>query len=390
MTGATAVAPPRPRPGAGPRCRSGRPARKAATQSRILEHVGEVLLAAPDHGRVASLLRKTIGAAFDALDQTVWLEDPAEPDALPAERPAAGGVPVDVVVPVCVDDRLAGLIRLGKRRDGRAYTPADRRLLRLLAGAAGLALGRADACRALREARDDLATAREHVRRLETVHSSLGKFVPRTVRALLEQGSGGAGLIRHEADVSVLFLDIVGSTRLSERLPAAAARALVERYFGAFLDEIAAHGGEVNEVAGDGVMVIFQDADAAGHARAAVRAALAVLRRARELNASPGSAEPAVALHAGVNSGPAVLGVTRIEGRVEARWTYTASGLTTNLAARLAEVGTGDAVIVGPATRARLGDEFACEPLGDLALRGVERAVPAWRVPVRPATPGSA
>ena len=41
----------------------------------------------------------------------------------------------------------------------------------------------------------------------------------------------------------------------------------MERYFGAFLDEIVKHGGDVNETAGDGLMVIFHEGD---HARAAV------------------------------------------------------------------------------------------------------------------------
>ena len=41
-------------------------------------------------------------------------------------------------------------------------------------------------------------------------------------------------------------------TRLSSRLPPGDLAGLVERYFGAFLDEIVAHGGDVNETAGDG------------------------------------------------------------------------------------------------------------------------------------------
>ena len=50
---------------------------------------------------------------------------------------------------------------------------------------------------------------------------------------------------------------------------------LVERYFGAFLDEIVRNGGDVNETAGDGLMVIFQDPDPRRHAHAAVTTALA-------------------------------------------------------------------------------------------------------------------
>jgi class 3 adenylate cyclase len=54
-------------------------------------------------------------------------------------------------------------------------------------------------------------------------------------------------------------------TRLAERLEAGTVNRLVERYFGAFLDEIVDNGGDVNETAGDGLMVIFQDADPRRH-----------------------------------------------------------------------------------------------------------------------------
>jgi class 3 adenylate cyclase len=63
--------------------------------------------------------------------------------------------------------------------------------------------------------------------------------------------------------VSVLFVDLVGYTHLSERLEADEVNYVVERCFGAFLDEIIDHGGDVNETAGDGLMVIFMDPDPA-------------------------------------------------------------------------------------------------------------------------------
>ena len=46
---------------------------------------------------------------------------------------------------------------------------------------------------------------------------------------------------------------------------------------------------------------------------------------------------------------------TKIEGSAGTRWTYTASGMTTNLAARLAaQAGDGE-IVISEATRTRLG-----------------------------------
>src|SRR5438067_5472435 len=99
-------------------------------------------------------------------------------------------------------------------------------------------------------------------------------------------------------------------------------------------------------------MVIFQDGDPRRHARAAVTTALALLRRAREINAAEPLDEPIV-LHAGVISGRAAVGATKIERTAGTRWTYTASGPVTNVAPRLAPLGDA-AIQLGAATMARL------------------------------------
>jgi len=175
--------------------------------------------------------------------------------------------------------------------------------------------------------------------------------------------------------------DIAGYTRLAGRLDAATVDRLVERYFGAFLDEILKHDGDVNETAGDGLMVIFQDdADPRRHARAAVATSLSLLRRAREINAAEPLDEP-IALHIGVNSGRAAVGATKIEGTAGTRWTYTASGPVTNVAARLAALGD-DAIYVGDETAARLPSRVGLEDLGDVPLRNVAEPVRVYRLRV--------
>jgi len=175
----------------------------------------------------------------------------------------------------------------------------------------------------------------------------------------------------------VLFADISGYTRLSSRLAPDTLDALVERYFGAFLDEIVKHGGDVNETAGDGLMVIFHEGE---HARAAVAAAQAIQARTGELNAELAPRVDPLAMHVGVNTGPALLGATKIEGRAGTRWTYTASGLTTNIAARLAALASGGEIMISEETRARLEPGADVEALGTPPLKNVERPVAVFRL----------
>jgi class 3 adenylate cyclase len=188
----------------------------------------------------------------------------------------------------------------------------------------------------------------------------------------------------------VVFADITGYTRLSAQMELDQVNQLVERYFGAFLDEILRYGGDVNETAGDGLMVIFRDPDPSRHARAAVLAALGILRKTREINVElQGQFQP-ISMHVGVNSGIAFVGATRIEGAAGTRWTYTASGPTTNVAARLSALAEGGTVVVSEETRRRMGDEFAVEDLGPQSLKNVAQPVRVYRLGAEDRAPAAA
>jgi class 3 adenylate cyclase len=82
-----------------------------------------------------------------------------------------------------------------------------------------------------------------------------------------------------------------------------------------------------------------------------------------------------IALHIGINSGIALVGPTKLEGASGARWTYTASGSVTNLAARITELGQGGDIFVGPETARRIERHGAVRPLGPRSLKNIQEAV---------------
>jgi class 3 adenylate cyclase len=106
-------------------------------------------------------------------------------------------------------------------------------------------------------------------------------------------------------------------------------------------------------------MAIFVDPDPQGHARRAVQTALESLQRTRQLNMQLQDMAVPIAVHIGINSGPAFVGPTKLEGTSGARWTYTASGAVTNIAARIAELSEAGTVLVGPETARRITGLFA-------------------------------
>jgi class 3 adenylate cyclase len=307
-------------------------------------------------------------------------EDPAMDAYRDGCLKAMDGLGATLVVPFVFQDRVTGFLTLGPKRSGLGYSGQDVGLLRLLANSSALALEHARAYTALETTNAELTAAVRRVEILESIRTNLAKFVPHTVRDLIERAPEAPEFDKREVDVTVLFVDLVGYTRLTERLDPGRVNELVERCFGAYLDEILRRGGDVNETAGDGLMAIFRDADPRRHARQAVRCALGILRRTRELNETfDGLPEP-IGVHLGVNSGVATVGATKIEGVNGTRWTYTASGQVTIVAARLAATAQGEEVLVGLGSRERLGAEFAFDALGERALRNVEAPVQVFRL----------
>ena len=393
---------------------------------RSIEHLSEVMTTVLDLGRIVELITRTVEEVFRPERHALLLLDESHGGYRPVDAagvahvalPSASALPAclvslrtpvtreqleedpnlrearagclaqmdsfgaDLIVPVLVRDRVTGLLALGPRRSGAAYTTEDLRLLRLLVNHSAVALENAKAYTALERANIELQSALRRVQILESIRASLSKFVPLRVQELIEQAPEAPALTKREVDVSVLFVDIAGYTRLSERFDLEQVNQLVERYFGAFLDEILRHGGDVSETAGDGLMVIFQDPDPGQHARSAVLTAQAVIRRAQQINGELAGITEPIRLHVGVNSGVAAVGATKIEGKAGTRWVYTASGPVTNVAARLAALGEGESVFIGVETRRRLGEEFPLEDLGERRLRNVEEPARIFRLAV--------
>lgn len=273
---------------------------------------GVILLADTERGSVEALAQRgldeqamsTLAAAVQSGRFTPVIEQGSGVDDFVAS------LNLQVWIPFSVKNQLKGSIALGEKMTGEPYTADDLELLTTLANQASVAIQNATAHEEVVRYAEELAASLKRIQILESIKTNLAKFVPKTVRDLIEESPEAPSLDKREADLSVLFADITGYTRLSAQMDLDRVNQMVEVYFGAFLDEILKYGGDVNETAGDGLMVIFRDQDPRRHAAAAAHAALAIQRRTVEVNATlEGFFEP-IAMHVGVNSGIAAVGAT--------------------------------------------------------------------------------
>ncbi len=167
--------------------------------------------------------------------------------------------------------------------------------------------------------------------------------------------------------VTVLFADVQGFTGISEAM-GEGAFALLTRYFEVVSAAVAAHGGTIDKFIGDGVMAFWgapnPDPD---QAAAACRAALACVDGLAAADVRDHLGCPLV-VRVGVNSGDALVGNVGTARRLN----YTAIGDAVNVASRLEDANKayGTSIILGDATRRRIGDAFVVRRLDRVALRG--------------------
>src|SRR5438445_6217586 len=169
--------------------------------------------------------------------------------------------------------------------------------------------------------------------------------------------------------VSVLFVDLVGFTTLSQDRDPEETRELLTRYVDMARGIIERHGGTVEKFIGDAVMAVWGAPVA--HEDDAERA----VRSALELVADvPSIAEGGQTLQAraGVLTGEAAVTIGAVgQGLV--------AGDLVNTASRLQSTAAPGTVLVGEATFHAASTAIAFEPAGDQALKGKAAPVPAWR-----------
>ena len=205
---------------------------------------------------------------------------------------------------------------------------------------------------------------------LDRILGHLRPFVPQTVQNIVEKNPDAPLLDKIETEITVLFLDVAGYTKISESLNQDQVNFIIEKYFSSFLDILYEHSGDINETAGDGLMVIFQG-DPGETALNAARAALAIRRRTNEINEELSGRFQPIDINMGINSGVAAVGMSRFQGKAGTRMTFTASGPVTNLAARIASAATNGDILVGPETVARIGNRMVFYDRGLMRFKNV-------------------
>jgi adenylate cyclase len=164
------------------------------------------------------------------------------------------------------------------------------------------------------------------LRERERIRDLFGRHVGQSVAQAATDGDvelGGETRL-----VSVLMIDLVGSTTYAADRSPAEVVAMLNRFFAVVVEEVDGHGGLVNKFMGDAVLAVYgAPTDLVDHAGAA-------LATARRIAARLVDEVPEIGAGIGVSTGQAVAGNVGHRSRFE----YTVIGDAVNAAARLTEL----------------------------------------------------
>jgi adenylate cyclase len=209
---------------------------------------------------------------------------------------------------------------------------------------------------------------------IERQREELSRFLSPQVAALVSSPQGEQMLAGHRRQITAVFCDLRGFTAFAETAEPEELFGVLRDYHEAMGALIVEHGGTLEHFAGDGIMIFFNDPVLQpDHVERAVRMAVAMRERFVGLAVRWRKLGYELAFGVGIAVGYATLGRIGFDGRFD----YGAIGNAVILASRLSSEAKGGQILLSQRAFAAVEDIVEAESVGELALKGFSRPVPA-------------
>lgn len=185
--------------------------------------------------------------------------------------------------------------------------------------------------------------------------------------------------------VTMMMSDLRGFTPIVERLPPELVVELINNYLAEMTGIIFAHGGVIDEIAGDSIFALFGALDtdenlrtqAANQADRAVACALAMQAAMPRINQWNREHDlPELEMGIGINTGEVVIGNIGSDKRMK----FSCVGRQVILVSRMESCTVGGQVLMSEGTRATLSQPVAIHRELSLSVKGFDEPVQCWEV----------
>jgi PAS domain S-box-containing protein len=221
----------------------------------------------------------------------------------------------------------------------------------------------------------DLTEVKALEARSTFIRETFGRYVSDDVVAGLLSSPEALKLGGELRKVTVMMTDLRGFTALAERLTPEQAITFLNGYLHTMVDLILRHRGTINEILGDGILVIFgAPTHAADDAERAVACAVAMQLAMDEVNARSGL--PPVEMGIGVHTGEVIVGNIGSERRMK----YAAVGSHVNLTGRIESYTTGGQILISEDTMREVAPVVTVGRRLRVEPKGAKRAMTVFEV----------
>ncbi len=273
-------------------------------------------------------------------------------------------VPFVLVSGTVGEDRAAEAMRLG----AQDYIMKDN--LRRLVPAVRRELFEAERRRDQRK-RD--AQHKETQERLETFK----RFFSPQIAEIIVSGKVEDPFKWHRKEVTILFIDLRGFTTLAETCEPEDVMDILQDYYSAVGRLVQEFQGSIGHVAGDGIMIFFNDpVDTPEHSKKATLLAIKMREVLGALCKKWEAEEYKIGFGAGIASGYATIGGIGGEGC----WDFSIIGTVTNVASRLCDEAQNGQILVSQRFLTPLNDIVEAEPIGEMNLKGIHRPAQVFNI----------
>jgi len=262
-------------------------------------------------------------------------------------------------VPILLEEALIGVVVM-VREEAKAYSDDEIAVVETFSDQAAIAIANA--------------------RLLETVErqrTELARFLSPQVAELITSADGKQLLNGHRAYITVVYFDLRGFTAFAETAEPEELIDIVREYHAVAGELVMAHAGTLEDFAGDGLMVLFNDPVPIEEPELqAAKLALAMRDHVGERAARWRKRGYDLGLGAGIAVGHATLGRIGFEGRYD----YGALGNVTNIAARLSDEAAAGQILLSQRAYAALEGRVDANRLGQVELKGLARPIEAYEL----------
>lgn len=273
------------------------------------------------------------------------------------------GIRSTMTVPMVHGGQLIGVLHVDSLFTTNAFTEKDLHILQAFASQAALAIQNVDL---VRRARAEAATRQQFARLLSP------NLVDKIVAGELDIVKGGQ--IR---DLTVLFVDIRGFTRMTEEFPPQDIVRMLNEFFEIMVEIVFEYQGTLDKFLGDGFMAVWgAPVEQSDHTWRAVAASLRMQKAMKSFNGIRAArGQPAIFAGIGIDTGLNVVGYMGSSRTLS----YSVIGEGVNRASRLCSSALKGEVLVSESTYARTAEAFRWQARPPLTLRGIRNPVRCYR-----------